>query len=155
MTEIANFLGIVASIATAVGVLLAWWQIRDGSVQAVTTFEDSLDREYREICQRLPVTVLLGGVLTTEEFNANLGHFYSYIDLSNQQISLRQQNRIREATWDNWRDGIRGNLERPAFRQAWDEIKGKAPSSFAELRDLEKAGFRGDPLAWPKRTQPE
>ena len=71
-----------------------------------------------------------------------------YIDLTNEQIFLRQYNRVSAKTWENWRDGIKSNLARPAFKRAWNEIKLRVPKSFEELRRLEKVDFKDDPLKW-------
>ncbi len=127
---------------------LAWWQIREGRKQAVTSFEDSLAREYREIAQRIPVVALLGEPLSGSDLQANLDDFYHYIDLSNEQVFLRQRGRVRPDTWTNWRDGIQSNLKRPAFLAAWRLIKEKSPGSFEELRRLETANFQADPRDW-------
>ena len=88
---------VLASVATAVGVLLAWWQIKESREQAVTSFEDGLAREYREIAQRLPVFALLGDALSEEDIKTNLDDFYHYVDLSNEQVfpsSARSDSRI-------------------------------------------------------------
>jgi hypothetical protein len=138
----------IASIATAVGVLMAWWQIRLAKQQAITQFEDNMAREYREIALRLPVRALLGEELDEKEYAQALDDFYHYIDLSNEQTFLRQNKRISAETWKNWCDGIKSNLSRPAFRKAWEEIKSRANDSFAELRRLEASGFKDDPHSW-------
>jgi hypothetical protein len=85
--------------------------------------------------------------LTDEEHERALDEFYHYIDLSNEQVFLRQRKRISAATWLNWRDGIRSNLDRPAFARAWQEIKERS-GNFAELRRLEAEGFQSDPAEW-------
>jgi hypothetical protein len=137
-----------ASVATAIGVLMAWWQIRLAKQQATTQFEDTIAREYREIALRLPVKALLGEQLDDDQHNEELENFYHYIDLTNEEIFLRLQNRVGLQTWSNWRDGIRSNLSKPAFKTAWDEIKRRAPDNFSELRRLEKSDFKDDPREW-------
>ena len=47
----------IASVATAVGVLLAGWQLRVGKQQGLTSFEDSLASQYRDIIRRLQGSV--------------------------------------------------------------------------------------------------
>ena len=47
--------GTIASVATAIGVLIAAWQLWEARRQGRTEFEDGLAREYREIAQRIPV----------------------------------------------------------------------------------------------------
>jgi len=138
----------VATTVTAGAVLLAWWQIREAKKQALTTFEDSLAREYREIAQRLPIAALLGEDLDKAQQDKALEKFFHYIDLSNEQAFLRLSGRVSAETWNNWRDGIKSNLSKPAFKKGWEEIKRRAPESFSELRRLEASQFRDDPRNW-------
>jgi hypothetical protein len=138
----------IASVATAVAVFFAWWQIRLAKRQAITQFEDSLGREYREIAQRIPVKALLGEEIEEKLYEKALDDFYRYIDLTNEQVFLRQNNRVTLKTWENWCDGIESNLSRPAFKKAWAEIKSRATESFNELRRLEASGFKDDPCKW-------
>jgi hypothetical protein len=148
VSPVVDLLGLIASAATAFGVVMAWWQVREARRQAVTSFEDSMSREYRDIAQKLPVAALLGDPLSEEELTSNLDDFYHYIDLTNEQVFLRQRGRVRADTWANWRDGIQTNLSRPAFRAAWERIKEKAPNSFEELRRLEAERYGSDPRKW-------
>ena len=138
----------IASVATAVAVFFAWWQIRLAKRQAITQFEDSLGREYREIAQRIPVKALLGEEIEDKLYEEALDDLYHYIDLTNEQVFLRQNNRITLKTWENWCDGIKSNLSRPAFKKAWAEIKSRATESFNELRRLDASGFKDDPCKW-------
>jgi hypothetical protein len=138
----------VGSIATAIAVLIAAWQLRRGTVQARTDFEDDLSREYRELARSIPVNALLGRELPEPEFEEALPALYRYVDLSNEQVFLRMQGRICRATWNNWLDGIRSNFERPAFAMAWSRVKTNAKGSFSELRKLEDGQFKEDPRRW-------
>jgi hypothetical protein len=143
-----NLIYALASVATAIGVFLAWRQLRLTKEQAITQFEDSMAKEYRELAAKIPTKALLGEALNAEEYEKTFDEFYHYIDLSNEEVFLRQQGRISQETWSNWLDGIKSNLSRPAFRKAWEEIKSQAKDSFKELRDLEASGFKDDPLKW-------
>jgi len=133
------------------GVLFAGWQLFLTKRQAITSFEDSVSREFREIAQRIPVKALLGEALSAAELTEAPDEFYHYIDLSNEQVFLRLNGRVSKATWRNWADGISSLLRRPAFRAAWEEIKAKAPDSFEELRLLEAHEFQADPRTWRRR----
>jgi len=135
-------------MAAAIGVWFAYAQLRHTRQQAITQFEDGLAREYREIARRIPVRALLGEDLERGDFEKVLNDLYNYIDLTNEQVFLRRQGRVRAETWNNWRDGIRTNLSRPAFQRAWERIKRGAPDSFEELRLLERSGFTEDPHDW-------
>jgi hypothetical protein len=143
-----DIVGLVTSIVTAIGVIVAARQLTLSKRQTRTQFEDDLAREYRELVERIPVKALLGEALEHEEYEKNLHLFYRYIDLSNEQVFLRQMERIGLDTWINWLAGIKSNLGLPAFGKAWDEIKTKAPRRFQELRLLEEEGFMGDPKYW-------
>ena len=80
------FITTVASVATAFGVLFAWWQIRLAKQQAITQFEDGLAREYRNIAQKIPVKALLGDEIEEKAYEKALDDFYHYIDLTNEQV---------------------------------------------------------------------
>jgi len=143
--NLMDWFNLIASFATAVGVFLAWWQIRESSRQAKTTFEDSLSNEYRNLVQGIPVKALLGEDLDEEAYRDNLSELYHYIDLTNEQAFLRQRGRISPETWVNWRDGIQTTMSKPAFSRAWKEISERSPDSFGELRRLIDSGYTKDP----------
>jgi uncharacterized membrane protein YfbV (UPF0208 family) len=72
----------VAAIATAVGAFFAAFQLFHTRARAITTFEDSLAHEYREIAGKLPTAALLGEILTPEMQKVNIQEFYRYFDLT-------------------------------------------------------------------------
>ena len=157
MTNLSSLLNIAAQAGTALGrfgILVATRQLRITSQQALTTFEDSLAHEYRDLAARLPTKALLGEPLSQTEQQNAFDEFYHYFDLSNEQVFLRQIGRVSQSTWTYWRDGIKSNLGRPAFACAWDEINNRAPKDFSELRRLIQEDFKQDPKKWngTKRT---
>jgi hypothetical protein len=131
-----DFLTLVSSMATAIGVIVAAWQLWLAHRQSITAFEDSFSREYRELAAALPTKALLGELLTEEEHIEHFDEFYHYLDLSNEQIFLHLAGRVTTGTWKFWHDGIASNLRRPAFKRAWSEIAARANSDFAELRQF-------------------
>lgn len=143
-----NSLEAVASVATAVGVGFAAYQLWLTHRLAVTAFEDALAKEYRELAATLPTKALLDQVLTTEELSEALDEFYHYFDLSNGEIFLRQIGRVSKKTWGFWSDGIRSHFRRPAFQQAWQFISSRTPKDFAELRRALREDFQEDPRSW-------
>ncbi len=74
---------------TAAGIIVAAWQLIVTKRQAVTTFEDTIAREYRELANRLPTDALLGEELCEEKYKRAFDEFYHYFDLSNEQVFLR------------------------------------------------------------------
>jgi hypothetical protein len=126
----------IVDLATPVGVGFAGWQLLLTQRQSQTAFEDQLSSQYREILRRLPIDAVLGDELSDERICEELPNFLHYIDLCNEQAYLRKQKRVREGTWKEWEEGIRENLQRPAFARAWDIIARRAPESFDELRTV-------------------
>ena len=147
MTITPEWVSAVASTIAAVGVIFAFGQLRVSKNIAQLQFEDSLAKEYRELASRIPTKALLGDELSEAEYQSSFDEFFRYVDLSNEQISLRQRARIGPIVWQYWSSGIQANLALPSFNRAWSEIQGKC-DSFQELRRLQTEGFRHDPRTW-------
>ncbi|MGA2475165.1 MAG: hypothetical protein ABSF73_00950 [Terriglobia bacterium] len=145
----------IASCVTAGGVIVAFIQIWLARKQSVTQFEDEMSRQYREILKTIPVEALLGEELTAKELEEAENGIYHYLDLSNEEVFLRQNNRVSSETWRSWCDGIKANLSRKTFGKVWIKIKEKLPSNFLELQTLEDRNFKGDPRRWRKLIQPK
>lgn len=143
-------LSTLAPIATFFGVLLAVRQLWLTKQQAITTFEDQLAAEYRQLARLIPVPVFMNEQPSSEESRNIREYIYNYIDLSNEQIFLRKIGRIRKNTWEYWQEGIKANLDRAMFKSLWNELKDKAPELFTELQELEKRNFVSDPFTWDR-----
>ena len=147
MTITPEWVSATASTVAAIGVTLAFAQLRVTKNIAQSQFEDSLAKEYRELTGDMPTKALLGQPLSDEEHLAAFDEFFRYVDLSNEQVSLRQRGRVGKAVWGYWCSGIQTNLSLPAFKRAWSEIQSQC-TSFQELRRLEAQGFVSDPKDW-------
>ena len=142
-----EWVSVVASTVATVGVIFAFGQLRVSKNIAQLQFEDGLAKEYRELAGRIPTKALLGQPLSENEYKYSFDEFYRYVDLSNEQVSLRKRGRIGKGVWQYWSSGIQANLALPSFNRAWLEIQGQC-KSFQELRRLEAEGFRLDPNCW-------
>jgi hypothetical protein len=153
--NLTDLFGTLASIATAFGIFLGIYQIKLSRDQDKTQFEDSSAKEYRDIAAQIPTKAFFGEELSKDEYENALQSFYRYLDLSNEQIHLRRNNRITLKTWNEWKGGIKSNLTKyPAFSRAWEKIK-KSSGDFQELRQLELNDFEGDPRSrnfWERKT---
>jgi len=89
----------IGSIATARGVIFVGWQIWQTRKQNITAFEDEMSRQYREIPKTIPVEALLGEELSKEELEDAENGIYHYLDLSNEEVFLRQNGRVSSETW--------------------------------------------------------
>jgi hypothetical protein len=139
-----------ASVATAIALVLTGWQIRLAKKQSQTQFEDDLTHQYREITKDIPTEALLGREISEEEYQQARHAFYRYVDLSNEQVFLRQKGRVSAKTWTLWREGIKYHLTKPAFARAWKEFKRETEGHFKGLQLLEKSGYMDDPHAWDR-----
>ncbi len=138
----------IASIATAIGVAVATWQIWESRKLAQATFEDSFNQQYRDLIYAIPVDVLLGKDLPEPEKLKAREIVFNYLDLCNEQIAHRHTKRISERLWKSWASGIEENINRALFSEVWSEVKESAPGTFSFLEKLEKEGFKSDPKVW-------
>jgi hypothetical protein len=137
----------LAACVAAVGVWYARHQLKTSREIAQLQFEDSLGKEYRELAGELPKKALMGEIISDAEYEEAFDELYRYVDLTNEQISLRAHERITSDVWKSWSEGIEANLKLPAFARAWTEIKTRS-SGFEELRRLELEMFLSDPKDW-------
>lgn len=147
VSAIASAASALFSALTAVGVYFAYKQLRTSREIAQLQFEDGLDKEYRKLATELPTAALLAEELRDDEYKKSFDKFFHYVDLSNEQVRLRQRGRIGPEVWLSWCEGIKTNLSLPSFRKAWTDIKERS-NSFQELRRLEVQEFKRDPIAW-------
>ena len=138
----------IASVATAIGVLIATWQIWQSRKLASASFEDSYDQQYRELIYRVPVDALLGKKLNEQNHNEAREVIYNYLDLCNEQVYQRSKRRVSKARWGEWRSGIKDNLDKPLISGIWSEVKNNIPGSFSFLEQLEQSEFKSDPARW-------
>ena len=145
--SVASSISDAAGIATAVGVLFAAAQLMLASSQARTAFEDEVAGQYRSLIKPNLAEALLAPL--SDEDRGRLEGFYEYFDLSNEQVFLRVQGRVRRRTWVEWSKGIEGNLAREPMRGAWAIAVTQLPE-FEELRLLSETNYR-DPRGWNPR----
>ena len=141
-----------AALVSVCGLFLVWRQLSLTKKIAQLTFEDALEKEYRDLVKQIPTKALLDSDLSQSEYMDTFDEFFRYFDLSNSQIMLRRQGRIGDATWKNWCSGMRFNFSFPAFVQAWSEVEMRtleqSDQFFSELRRLVTDDFETDPKRW-------
>lgn len=148
MIEILKEFSFLAPYATAAGVAIAMIQLWRTATQSVTTFEDSISKEYREITRRIPYKALVGIEMSDSEKDVALNEIYNYMDLCNEQAFLRKAKRIRKNTWNDWQEGMKLNFGLPFFRDASEDILDRLPTTFNELRKVKNCGYNTDPIKW-------
>ncbi len=138
----------IAALATAVGVAVAAWQINESRKLSQSSFEDSLDQQYRELAYGIPVDALIGKPVQESQKMETRELIYNYLDLSNEQVFLRKKNKISNDAWKDWSSGIQSHLKKVAFKTVWEEVKEHSPGSFSFLERLEREDFQCDPIGW-------
>lgn len=147
ISAIGSAVSAIAACVAAAGVWYARHQLKTSREIAQLQFEDALGKEYRELAGELSKKALMGDILSDTEYEDAFDELYRYVDLTNEQISLRVRGRITTEVWHNWLEGIEANLKLSAFTRAWTEIKARS-SGFEELRRLEREMFQIDPKDW-------
>ena len=125
----------VGSIATAIAVLIAAWQVRQNNSLHRADYEDAFDRQYRDLAMIIPMDAFLGKDQTsrTEEVREAV---FNYFDLCNEQIYQKSKGRISTDTWKDWSAGIKDNMKRPTFESVWNEVLEEAPGTFTYLEQF-------------------
>lgn len=147
VSAVCSAISALAACVAAVGVWYARHQLKTSREIAQLQFEDALGKEYRELARELSKKALMGELLSDAEYEEAFDELYRYVDLTNEQISLRARGRITPEVWKSWMEGIQTNIALPAFTRAWLEIQSRS-SSFEELRRLEREMFEIDPISW-------
>lgn len=127
-------LGDIASLATAVGLFIAIWQLRQQQALARSQFEEGMVARYWNILDRLSVEARLGHVAALTEEDRRAAH--SYFKLSDEEIYLaRARKKIRKETWATWRGGIIETMKREPFLSEWARVR-QDPTAVTEYKDL-------------------
>lgn len=79
MSTAVDWVQTVASVVTAIGVLIAGSQLRLTKKQAVTQFEDQPASQYRALARELPIEALLGEPLEEQQYREGSAHFLSLL----------------------------------------------------------------------------
>lgn len=127
-------LGDLASLATAIGLAIAIWQLRQQQLLARAQFEESLVSRYWDILDRLTVEARLGRGQAFSEDDRRAAH--SYFKLADEEIYLAtKQKKIRPGTWATWQEGISSTMRREPFAGEWLRVC-QDPRGQVEYADL-------------------
>ena len=151
MDKIGQISTIIANIAIVTSIIIALVQVFQNKKIRKAEFEDNIEKEYRIIIKDLPYIVFTEKILEQNIFNYKLDEFYRYFDFTNGEIVLRKQNKIDKKTWENWRDGIKDNMQKKNIKKAFNIITCDSPNIFNELKKLVKEDYNYDPDIWEKK----
>lgn len=128
MDELELVRTVLAAIAAA-SVVIAAISLRMSREQATTAFEDALAREYRDIAGTLPPAAFYVDQRVKLD-EVEMQAMFRYFDLSNEQLRLIEEGRIRDETAVVWKAGIVGLLRFETFGAAWRQLQPELPADF-------------------------
>lgn len=139
----------IASLATALALIIGAWELFLTKKLTQTSYEDGLEQKYLELQEKIPYQIFLGKPITSEDTIEEVNNLiFNYLDLSNHQVFLRSKKRITKDTWKSWAEGISETLKKPYFKDMWLTVKKDAPGELSYLERLENDGFEFDPAKW-------
>jgi hypothetical protein len=118
-----------AAVVAAGSVVIAAVSLQMSKEQARTAFEDALAREYREIAGTLPPAAFYADQ-RVELDKPGMQAMFRYFDLSNEQLRLIDEGRIRDETAEVWKAGIAGLMRFETFATAWRKLHPELPADF-------------------------
>ena len=129
----------IASVATAVGVLIAVVGLRQARKQRLRQFEGFYVERYWKLMDQLSVAVLRGrGKGSSSDDDEKIVR--AYLLLCEDELDLRADGWISDATWRIWGKEIRAQIEHWPFREIWNSIKEESPEQsepgFHRLREF-------------------
>lgn len=130
----------VAVIAAGVALLALISSSVSAARARVKTIEDAYIARYWQILDRFPALALVavdGTACTAEELKAAR----LYLRLCEDELELRALGWVSGETWEQWRPGIRAQLNQWPVAAEWALIRDghRAPRQFSLLRELDAA----------------
>ena len=138
----------VTSVATAIGVGIAAWQLWESRKLSASAFEDSFDEKYRQLAYSIPVEALLSKKVGLSKRSIAREWVYNYLDLSNEQVYLRKKHRVSYDRWIEWSKWMQQHLKRPFFKEVLEEVEQDSLETFSYLERLINEDFKTDPAKW-------
>lgn len=138
----------ITSVATALGVFIAAWQLWESRKLSESAFEDSFDEKYRQLAHGIPVDALLSKKVSKDQKKIAREWVYNYLDLCNEQIYLRMKGRINKDRWIEWSKWMQQHLKRPFFIEVLKEVEKDSLDTFTYLERLINEDFQNDPITW-------
>lgn len=146
----------ISLIVTAVGVMGAWFSLRQSYRERLRQLESRYVERYWKILDQLSLDALRATAKTKNPKVSPCDEraIRSYIILCEDEVELRKNGYISDATYKEWTDGIRGQFLNPMFQKVWNQVwqdaNDKQTFPYANLAHLlgerQEAGEPYDPL---------
>jgi hypothetical protein len=132
----------IATLITAVGVLLGVLTLRASQRQRLRQFESFYVARYWHLMDGLSLAALRGDE-QSDVSDDDEKVVRSYVRLCEDECELRRDGWIGDATWTLWSDGMRAQFKRWPFAPVWERVRDEDERQYEHLRRV----LRGDERA--------
>lgn len=141
--SVPEWVGLVTSCITALGVLLAVPQIVELNRQQHRSFEQLYVQRYWQLQDGYSVDFQLGR-RNTPLADKDAATARAYLQLCEDELDMFKAGRVTRSTWQNWRSGMEPALQSEPFHSIISE---SPASEWPSIREFLKTGSPGDPYA--------
>jgi len=115
----------VALVGVAVAAVALWVQIRALRKQLVLQTYSDYTKRYQEIILHFPEDINQSDfdLSSRDDRSDVMRYMRAYYDLCYEEHDLSKRRLIDKQIWLSWLGGMQFALSKPAFRQAWEQIK--------------------------------
>lgn len=128
--SISDWIQLILLIITIVALIITINANRKQNIQVQRQLQLSFFAEYTKRFQEITLNFPLNVVSTTFDYEKltpetrvkTLQYMRAYFDLCSEEFDLYNRGVIDAAVWKNWEEGIRHNMQKPAFSEGWKEV---------------------------------
>ena len=115
----------ISLIVTALGVLGAWFSLRQSYRERLRQLESRYVERYWKILDQLSLNALRATAKTRNPKASpdDERAIRSYIILCEDEVELRKNGYISDATYKEWADGTIGQFLNPMFKEVWKKVQ--------------------------------
>ena len=125
----SDWISLGSAIATFLGVVVAavaiWIQIRKLNEQLMLQHFADYTKRYQEIILKFPENINEASFVlaSNQEAPCIMRQMRAYFDLCFEEWYLNQRKLLDKEIWNVWKCGMEAAISKPAFKQAWAQIK--------------------------------
>lgn len=115
----------IALMGVGIAVVALWWQMRALRRQLVLQTYSDYTKRYQEIILHFPEEINQSdfSLSSRDDRSSIMRCMRAYYDLCYEEHDLSKRKLIDKQIWQSWFGGMQFALSKPAFRQAWEQIK--------------------------------
>jgi hypothetical protein len=134
----------IALSVTAAGVIIALFGLRQSYRSRLRQFESMYVQRYWSIMDRLSLDALSNAACTKPD-QSDERAIRAYL-LCEDELGMRKQGYIADATYQIWAEWMRAQLGQPMFSAVWEKVTSESSFPYKYLKALYDSDGRYDPL---------